>query len=90
MARPVATVSTCGRGGSMLGPNRRTYCHLAARSHCGRRSRSRISFFIALGSVLPVQEGSIEGRWADRIVGSRVYGVDTAMMQTPDGTGDSS
>ncbi|HWO16253.1 MAG TPA: VOC family protein [Solirubrobacterales bacterium] len=41
-------------------------------------------FFAALGLELQ-GEGSVEGRWADRIVGLDGVRTDLAMMQTPDG-----
>jgi catechol 2,3-dioxygenase-like lactoylglutathione lyase family enzyme len=43
-------------------------------------------FFVELGLVLE-GEGSVEGRWADRIVGLEGIRADLAMMQTPDGHG---
>jgi catechol 2,3-dioxygenase-like lactoylglutathione lyase family enzyme len=43
-------------------------------------------FFVELGLV-PQGEGSVEGRWVDRIVGLEGVRVDFAMMQTPDGNG---
>ena len=43
-------------------------------------------FFVELGLVLQ-GEGSVEGRWVDRIVGLEGERADFAMMQTPDGTG---
>jgi catechol 2,3-dioxygenase-like lactoylglutathione lyase family enzyme len=43
-------------------------------------------FFVELG--LEVQgEGSVEGRWADRIVGLDGVRSDVVMLQTPDGHG---
>ena len=45
-----------------------------------------IEFFVELGLVLQ-GEGSVEGRWADRIVGLDGVRADIAMMQTPDGSG---
>jgi len=43
-------------------------------------------FFAELGLVLQ-GEGSVEGRWVDRIVGLEGVQADLAMMQTPDGNG---
>jgi hypothetical protein len=43
-------------------------------------------FFVELGLELQ-GEGSVEGRWADRIVGLEGVRADIAMMQTPDGNG---
>jgi len=43
-------------------------------------------FFVELGLVLQ-GEGSVEGRWVDRIVGLEGVQVDYAMLQTPDGNG---
>jgi catechol 2,3-dioxygenase-like lactoylglutathione lyase family enzyme len=43
-------------------------------------------FFVELGLEL-VGEGSVEGRWVDRIVALEGVRVDFAMMQTPDGHG---
>jgi catechol 2,3-dioxygenase-like lactoylglutathione lyase family enzyme len=43
-------------------------------------------FFAELGLVLQ-GEGSVEGRWVDRIVGLEGVQADFAMMQTPDGNG---
>jgi catechol 2,3-dioxygenase-like lactoylglutathione lyase family enzyme len=43
-------------------------------------------FFVELGLVLQ-GEGSVEGRWVDRIVGLEGVRADFAMMQAPDGTG---
>jgi catechol 2,3-dioxygenase-like lactoylglutathione lyase family enzyme len=43
-------------------------------------------FFGELGLVLQ-GEGSVEGRWVDRIVGLEGVRADFAMMQTPDGNG---
>jgi catechol 2,3-dioxygenase-like lactoylglutathione lyase family enzyme len=43
-------------------------------------------FFVELGLVLQ-GEGSVEGRWVDRIVGLEGVRADFAMMQTPDGNG---
>jgi len=41
-------------------------------------------FFAELGLV-PQGEGSVEGGWADRIVGLEGVRADLVMMQTPDG-----
>ena len=43
-------------------------------------------FFVDLGLVLQ-GEGSVEGRWVDRVVGLEGVRADIAMMQTPDGNG---
>ena len=43
-------------------------------------------FFVELGLVLE-GEGSVDGRWVDRVVGLEGVRVDFAMMQTPDGNG---
>jgi catechol 2,3-dioxygenase-like lactoylglutathione lyase family enzyme len=43
-------------------------------------------FFAELGLVLQ-GDGSVEGRWVDRIVALEGVRVDFAMMQTPDGNG---
>jgi catechol 2,3-dioxygenase-like lactoylglutathione lyase family enzyme len=43
-------------------------------------------FFVVLGLELQ-GEGSVEGRWVDRIVGLEGVRADLAMMQTPDGNG---
>jgi len=43
-------------------------------------------FFVELGLVRQ-GEGSVEGRWVDRIVGLEGVRTDFAMMQTPDGNG---
>ena len=43
-------------------------------------------FFVELGLVLQ-GEGTVEGRWVDRIVGLEGVRADIAMMQTPDGHG---
>jgi catechol 2,3-dioxygenase-like lactoylglutathione lyase family enzyme len=43
-------------------------------------------FFLELGLVLQ-GEGTVEGRWVDRIVGLEGVRVDIAIMQTPDGNG---
>jgi hypothetical protein len=40
-------------------------------------------FFVELGLVLQ-GEGSVEGRWVDRVVGLEGVQVDFAMMETPD------
>ena len=45
-----------------------------------------IEFFVDLGLVLQ-GEGTVEGRWVDRIVGLEGVRADIAMMQTPDGNG---
>src|SRR5262245_11702921 len=45
-----------------------------------------IEFFVALGLELR-GETPVEGRWVDRIVGLDGVRVDSAMMQTADGTG---
>jgi catechol 2,3-dioxygenase-like lactoylglutathione lyase family enzyme len=44
------------------------------------------AFFVELG-LEPQGEGSVEGRWVDRIVALDGVRVDFAMMQTPDGNG---
>lgn len=44
-----------------------------------------IEFFVELGLELQ-GEGSVEGRWVDRIVGLEGVRSDIAMMQAPDGT----
>jgi catechol 2,3-dioxygenase-like lactoylglutathione lyase family enzyme len=44
------------------------------------------AFFVELGLEL-LGEGSVEGRWVDRIVGLDGVRVDQAMVQTPDGHG---
>jgi len=41
-------------------------------------------FFVDLGLVLE-GEGSVEGRWVDRVVGLEGVRADLVMMQTPDG-----
>jgi catechol 2,3-dioxygenase-like lactoylglutathione lyase family enzyme len=41
-------------------------------------------FFVELGLELQ-GEGSVEGRWVDRVVGLEGVRADIAMMQTPDG-----
>jgi catechol 2,3-dioxygenase-like lactoylglutathione lyase family enzyme len=43
-------------------------------------------FFVELGLVLQ-GEGTVEGRWVDRVVGLEGVRADIAMMQTPDGNG---
>jgi catechol 2,3-dioxygenase-like lactoylglutathione lyase family enzyme len=43
-------------------------------------------FFVELGLVLQ-GEGTVEGRWVDRVVGLEGVRVDIAMMETPDGNG---
>jgi catechol 2,3-dioxygenase-like lactoylglutathione lyase family enzyme len=43
-------------------------------------------FFVELG-LEPQGEGSVEGRWVDRIVGLEGVRTDFVMMQTPDGHG---
>jgi catechol 2,3-dioxygenase-like lactoylglutathione lyase family enzyme len=43
-------------------------------------------FFVELGLEL-LGEGSVEGRWVDRIVGLDGVQVEYAMVQTPDGNG---
>jgi catechol 2,3-dioxygenase-like lactoylglutathione lyase family enzyme len=43
-------------------------------------------FFVELGLVLQ-GEGSVEGRWVDRVVGLEGVRVEFAMVQTPDGNG---
>ena len=43
-------------------------------------------FFLALGLTLQ-GEGTVEGRWVDRVVGLEGVRADIAMMQTPDGHG---
>ena len=45
---------------------------------------SATEFFAELGLV-PQGEGSVEGRWVDRIVGLEGVRADLVMMQTPDG-----
>jgi catechol 2,3-dioxygenase-like lactoylglutathione lyase family enzyme len=44
------------------------------------------AFFVELGLEL-LGEGSVEGRWVDRIVGLDGVRVEQAMVQTPDGQG---
>jgi catechol 2,3-dioxygenase-like lactoylglutathione lyase family enzyme len=43
-------------------------------------------FFVEIGLVLQ-GEGSVEGRWVDRVVGLEGVRVDIAFVQTPDGHG---
>jgi catechol 2,3-dioxygenase-like lactoylglutathione lyase family enzyme len=43
-------------------------------------------FFVELGLVLQ-GEGTVEGRWVDRVVGLEGVRADIVMMQTPDGNG---
>jgi catechol 2,3-dioxygenase-like lactoylglutathione lyase family enzyme len=43
-----------------------------------------VAFFTELGLVLE-NEMTVEGRWADRVVGLDGVRVDVAMMRTPDG-----
>ena len=43
-------------------------------------------FFVELGLEL-LGEGSVEGRWVDRVVGLDGVRVEYAMVQTPDGNG---
>jgi catechol 2,3-dioxygenase-like lactoylglutathione lyase family enzyme len=45
-----------------------------------------IEFFVELG-LEPRGEGSVEGRWVDRIVGLDGVRTEFAFMQTPDGHG---
>jgi catechol 2,3-dioxygenase-like lactoylglutathione lyase family enzyme len=45
-----------------------------------------IEFFVELGLELQ-GEGSVEGRWVDRVVGLEGVHVDIAFVQTPDGHG---
>lgn len=45
-----------------------------------------VAFFVELGLVLQA-EGTVEGRWVDRIVGLEGVVADIAMMETPDGHG---
>lgn len=45
-----------------------------------------IQFFVTLGLVLQ-GEGTVEGRWVDRVVGLEGVRADIAMMETPDGNG---
>lgn len=42
--------------------------------------------FVQLGLVLQGQ-GTVEGRWVDRLIGLEGVRADIAMMQTPDGNG---
>ncbi|HEX9816635.1 MAG TPA: VOC family protein [Candidatus Thermoplasmatota archaeon] len=44
------------------------------------------AFFVALGMTL-VGETTVEGAWADRVVGLKDVRADIAMMRTPDGHG---
>jgi catechol 2,3-dioxygenase-like lactoylglutathione lyase family enzyme len=44
------------------------------------------AFFVKLGLVLQ-REGSVEGRWVDRVVGLEGVRADFAVVQTPDGHG---
>ena len=44
------------------------------------------AFFVALGMTL-VGETTVEGAWADRVVGLKNVRADIAMLQTPDGHG---
>jgi catechol 2,3-dioxygenase-like lactoylglutathione lyase family enzyme len=46
-------------------------------------------FFVELGLELQ-GEGRVEGRWVDRVVGLDGVRAEIAMLQTADGTGDSS
>lgn len=46
--------------------------------------RAAIDFFVDLGLVR-LGEGSVEGRWVDRVIGLEGVRSDIAMMQTPDG-----
>jgi catechol 2,3-dioxygenase-like lactoylglutathione lyase family enzyme len=43
-------------------------------------------FFVELGLVLQ-DEGPVEGRWVDRLVGLEGVRADIAIVQTPDGNG---
>ena len=43
-------------------------------------------FFVELG-LAPQGEGTVEGRWVDRVVGLEGIRVEYAMMETPDGHG---
>jgi catechol 2,3-dioxygenase-like lactoylglutathione lyase family enzyme len=45
-----------------------------------------IEFFVELGLELH-GEGSVEGRWVDRVVGLESVRAELAMLQTPDGNG---
>jgi catechol 2,3-dioxygenase-like lactoylglutathione lyase family enzyme len=45
-----------------------------------------IEFFVELGLELQ-GEGSVEGRWVDRVVGLEGVRAEIAMMETPDGNG---
>jgi catechol 2,3-dioxygenase-like lactoylglutathione lyase family enzyme len=44
------------------------------------------AFFVGLGLELE-GEGSVEGRWVDRVIGLDDVRVDVAMVRTPDGHG---
>jgi catechol 2,3-dioxygenase-like lactoylglutathione lyase family enzyme len=44
------------------------------------------AFFVALGMTLE-RETTVEGPWADRVVGLKNVRADIAMMRTPDGHG---
>jgi catechol 2,3-dioxygenase-like lactoylglutathione lyase family enzyme len=44
------------------------------------------AFFVALGMAL-VGETTVQGEWADRVVGLKGVRADIAMMRTPDGHG---
>jgi catechol 2,3-dioxygenase-like lactoylglutathione lyase family enzyme len=44
------------------------------------------AFFVALGMTLAGQT-TVEGKWADRVVGLKNVRADIAMMRTPDGHG---
>ena len=48
--------------------------------------KAATEFFVELGLVLQ-GEGSVDGRWVDRVVGLEGVRADIAMMQTPDGDG---
>ena len=48
--------------------------------------KAATAFFLELGLELD-GEGSVEGRWVDRIVGLDDVRVDIAMVRTPDGHG---
>jgi catechol 2,3-dioxygenase-like lactoylglutathione lyase family enzyme len=45
-----------------------------------------VAFFVELGLELQ-GEGSVEGRWVDRVIGLDGVRSDIAMLQTPDGKG---
>ena len=49
-------------------------------------SRAATEFFVELGLELQ-GEGSVEGRWVDRVVGLDGVLADIAFLQTPDGHG---